>query len=32
MSEEETALKIALRPLIINKDGHFVAAVISMQD
>ena len=30
LSEEETALKIALRPLIINKDGHFVAAVISM--
>ena len=24
LSEEETALKIALRPLIINKDGHFV--------
>ena len=30
LSKEETALKIALRPLIINKDGHFVAAVISM--
>ena len=30
LSAEETALKIALRPLIINKDGHFVAAVISM--
>ena len=30
LSEEETALQIALRPLIINKDGHFVAAVISM--
>ena len=30
LSEEETALQIALRPLITNKDGHFVAAVISM--
>ena len=30
LSAEETALKIALRPLIINKDGHFVAAVTSM--
>ena len=30
LSEEEAALKIALRPLIANKDGHFVAAVISM--
>ena len=30
LSGEETALKIALRPLIINKDGHFVAAVTSM--
>ena len=26
----KSALKIALRPLIINKDGHFVAAVTSM--
>ena len=30
LSAEETALKIALRPLIINKDEHFVAAVTSM--
>ena len=30
LSEEEAALQIALRPLIANKDGHFVAAVISM--
>ena len=30
LNEEEAALKIALRPLIANKDGHFVAAVISM--
>ena len=30
LSEEEAALKIALRPLIANKDGHFVAAVIAM--
>ena len=30
LSEEETALQIALRPLITNKDGHFVAAVISV--
>ena len=30
LSAEEAALKIALRPLIINKDGHFVAAVTSM--
>ena len=30
LSAEETALKIALRPLIINKAGHFVAAVTSM--
>ena len=29
-SEEEAALQIALRPLITNKDGHFVAAVTSM--
>ena len=30
LSEEEAALQIALRPLITNKDGHFVAAVTSM--
>ena len=30
LSEKEAALKIALRPLIANKDGHSVAAVISM--
>ena len=30
LSEEEAALKVALRPLIANKDGHFVAAVIAM--
>ena len=30
LSEEEAALQIALRPLIANKDGHFVAAVTSM--
>ena len=29
-SEEEAALKAALRPLIANKDGHFVAAVTAM--
>ena len=27
---EEEAVKVALRPLIANKDGHFVAAVIAM--
>ena len=30
LSEEEAALQVALRPLITNKDGHFVAAVTSM--
>ena len=30
LSEEEAALQIALRPLITNKAGHFVAAVTSM--
>ena len=30
LSEEEAALQIALRPLITNKDGYFVAAVTSM--
>ena len=30
LSEEEAALQIALRPLITNKDGHFVAAVTSI--
>ena len=30
LSEEEAALQAALRPLITNKDGHFVAAVTSM--
>ena len=30
LSEEEAALQIALRPLITNKDDHFVAAVTSM--
>ena len=30
LSEEEAALQTALRPLITNKDGHFVAAVTSM--
>ena len=30
LCEEEAALQIALRPLITNKDGHFVAAVTSM--
>ena len=30
LSEEEAASQIALRPLIANKDGHFVAAVTSM--
>ena len=30
LSEEEAALKAALRPLIANKDGHFVAAVTAM--
>ena len=30
LSQEKAALQIALRPLIANKDGHFVAAVISM--
>ena len=30
IGEEEAALQIALRPLITNKDGHFVAAVTSM--
>ena len=30
LSEEEAALQIALRPLITNRDGHFVAAVASM--
>ncbi len=29
-SEEEAALRVALKPLIENKDGHFVAAVTAM--
>ena len=29
-SQEEAALKSALRPLIVNRDGHFVAAVTTM--
>ena len=29
-SQEEAALRLALRPLIVNRDGHFVAAVTTM--
>ena len=29
-SQEEAALRSALRPLIVNRDGHFVAAVTTM--